>query len=52
MLYSPLHSDEELEKEILCVDGGITWLLQIYRGQWVFHYQCMCTSDTMFLHGV
>jgi len=38
MLYPPLQADEKLEEEILCVGGGITWLLQIYTGQWVFYY--------------
>lgn len=38
MLYPPLQADEKLKEEILCVGGGIMWLLQIYTGQWVFYY--------------
>ena len=44
---SSLHSDEKLEKKILCIDGGITWLLQVYRGQWLLCCILTCNGDTV-----
>jgi len=49
MLYPPLQADEKLKEEIVCVGGGITWLLQIYTGQWVFYYALTLVCSIVYL---